>query len=60
MGWGAEGTQEEVWACRRSKVPLLRETGGGADHTLRLLEGEAMSSKASLVLAIGGGTSCAG
>ena len=29
----AEGTQEEVWACRRSKLPLLgRVRGGGMDH----------------------------
>ena len=29
----AEGTQEDVWAHRRSKVPLLeRVRGGGADH----------------------------
>ena len=28
-----EGTQEEVWAHRRSKVPLLgRARGGGVDH----------------------------
>ena len=28
----AEGTCEKVWACRRSKVPLLgRARGGGAD-----------------------------
>ena len=28
----AEGTQEKIWAHRRSKVPLLgREGGGGVD-----------------------------
>ena len=33
--WNArvEGTREEVWTCRRSKVPLLgRVRGGGADN----------------------------
>ena len=28
----AKGTQEEVWACRRSKVPLLRRAKGGGVH----------------------------
>ena len=29
----AEGTWEKIWACRRSKVPLLgRVRGGGTDH----------------------------
>ena len=29
----AGGTQEGIWDCRRSKVPLLgRERGGGVDH----------------------------
>ena len=29
----AEGTQEEVWALKRNKVPLLgRARGGGVDH----------------------------
>ena len=25
----SEGAQEEAWACRRSKVPLLGRSGGG-------------------------------
>ena len=29
----AGGTQEGIWDCKRSKVPLLgRERGGGVDH----------------------------
>ena len=37
MGWKwnatANGTQEEVWACRKSKMPLLgRVRGGGVDY----------------------------
>ena len=35
----AEGTQEEVWACRRNKVPLLgRARGGGVDSHRNLPE----------------------
>ena len=31
--WYAKGTWEEVWACRKSKAPLLeRARGGGVDH----------------------------
>ena len=57
MGWGpnatGEGTQEEVWACRRSKVPLLGRVRGGGQtaigislHTCGLSEGRAPLAQA--------------
>ena len=69
----AEGTQEKVWACRRSKESSLgRVRGGGADHhrnlytsVHRLSQGrkalaQAIVGKKPLAKATGDYTSCPG
>ena len=52
----AKGTWEEVWAHRRSKVPLLgRARGRGADHCRNLLCTRGLSKgRAPLMQAMGG------
>ena len=52
----AEGTQEEIWDCRRSRVPLPgRVRGGGADHHRNLpARLQALKGRAPFVQAMGG------